>query len=434
MNDDFNATCMAILRREVVPALGCTEPVAVALASALAVRDLGVKPEWIDVLVSGNLYKNGLGVMVPGTGRAGLGIAAAAGALAGDPDLGLEVLRNVTPDVAREAGAMVDSGRISVRLADTPKVLYAEAKASAGGSWARTVLEDAHTHVTLRERDGQVLFREEGGAAAPEHVAEADWPLTLARIWDFADNPPPEALSFIMETATLNAAAAEEGLKGDYGLKVGKSLIPHANDILGDDAASYAVRLSAAGSDLRMAGAMMPVMSNSGSGNQGIACTIPVLAIARRIGADDASLARALLVSHLVSIHIKHYVGKLSALCGAITASTGAACGLVRLLGGDQAAMGRAIRNMAGDLAGMICDGAKSTCALKVATAAWAAIKAARLALNNQAPDSDNGIVDDDAEESIRHLAKLATEGMAQTDEVILGIMMEKKAKQKSDA
>ncbi|MCD8138630.1 MAG: L-serine ammonia-lyase, iron-sulfur-dependent, subunit alpha [Planctomycetaceae bacterium] len=301
------------------------------------------------------------------------------------------------------------------------------------GDVARTVLEDAHTHVTLRQKNGETLYKVDEIAVSPETAEESEWPLSLAKIWEFACNPPQEAVDFIRAAVDLNAAAGDEGLKGDYGLQVGKSLTPHANDILGDDAASYAVRLTAAGSDLRMAGAMMPVMSNSGSGNQGLACTLPVVAIARRIGADDDRLIKAVLVSHLVSIHIKHYVGKLSALCGAITASTGASCGLVHLLGGDVAAMGRAIRNMSGDLAGMICDGAKYTCALKVASTTDAAIKAARLALNNHAPGSDNGIVDDDAESSIHHLATLACEGMAHTDKVILDIMISKKAKHEAD-
>ena len=429
MTDEMNAAIMRILRQEVVPALGCTEPVAVALASAIAVRDLGLPPEKIEVLVSGNLYKNGLGVMVPGTGRAGLDIAAAAGALGGDAELELEVLRSVTPAVAAAAASLVDSGKVTVGLAETPKVLYAEAKVFSGNRWARAVIEDAHTRVTLRESDGGTLFENRVESTAPEDVDSGRWPLSLTVVWEFAAEPPKEAIELMLETVRMNAAAADEGLIGDYGLRVGKSLTPHPDDILGDDAASYAVRLAAAGSDLRMAGAMLPVMSNSGSGNQGLACTLPVLAICRRIGADEGRLGRALLVSHLVSIHIKHFVGKLSALCGAITASTGASCGLVHLLGGDVVAMGRAIRNMSGDLAGMICDGAKFTCALKVATTTSAAIKAARLALNNQAPDSDNGIVDDDAEASILHLAKLASEGMAQTDKVILDIMIAKKAK-----
>jgi L-cysteine desulfidase len=178
-----------------------------------------------------------------------------------------------------------------------------------------------------------------------------------------------------------------------------------------------------------MAGAMFPVMSNSGGGNQGLACTLPIVAIAKRVGAPEGEVARALILSHAVSIHIKHHIGRLSALCGAVTASTGASCGLVRLLGGDLAAMGRAIRNMAGDLAGMICDGAKATCALKIATSTGAAVKAARLALNNRAPGGDDGIVDADPEASILHLARLAEEGMRQTDKVILDIMMEKRAR-----
>ncbi len=434
MDSDFNRTVMDIMRRSIVPALGCTEPVAVALASATARRDLGAAPERIAIRVSDNLFKNGMGVMVPGTGRPGLDIAAAAGALGGDPDLGLEVLRPITPEIAENARRMVDGKRVSVELANCEKTLYAEAVVSAGGHTARTVIEDGHDRVTLREKDGEVLFRAASGESGlPEDVDDARWPLSLAAIWEYASNPPDEARAFMEQVMRLNEAAGDEGLKGDYGMRVGKSLIPQPGDILGDDAASYAVRLTAAGSDLRMAGAMVPVMSNSGSGNQGLACTLPIIAIARRIGldgeADRDRLAKALLISHLVAIHIKHFVGKLSALCGALTASAGASCGLVFLLGGDVQAAGRAIRNMSGDLAGMICDGAKYTCALKVATTTDAAVKAARLALKNQAPDHDEGIVDDDAESSILHLARLAQEGMAQTDKVILDIMISKKAK-----
>ncbi|MCD7897332.1 MAG: L-serine ammonia-lyase, iron-sulfur-dependent, subunit alpha [Planctomycetaceae bacterium] len=432
MSECSNQYIFSLLCREVVPALGCTEPVAVALAAAIATRDLGRVPERIDAQVSGNLFKNGMGVMVPGTGRAGLDIAAAAGALAGNPDLGLEVLRDVTPELAARAAELVDSGAVAVELSPTEKTLYAEVTVRSGRDAARTVLEDAHTNVTRREKNGAVLFESHTANVSPECTGDDEWPLSIAAIWDYAANAPAEALEFMKQTAQLNAAAGDEGLHGEYGLQVGKSLIPHANDILGDDAASYAVRLTAAGSDVRMAGAMMPVMSNSGSGNQGLACTLLVVAIGRLIGADADHVARALLVSHLVSIHIKHFVGKLSALCGAITASTGASCGLVHLLGGDVAAAGRAIRNMSGDLAGMICDGAKYTCALKVASTTDAAIKAARLALANHAPGADNGIVDDDAESSIRHLATLAMDGMAHTDKVILDIMIDKKHKHDS--
>ena len=427
MTRDSKACILEILRREVVPALGCTEPVAVALATAISTRELGAVPEKIEVLVSANLYKNGMGVMVPGTGAAGLDIAAAAGALGGKPDLGLEVLRDITPDIAAAARQMLKEGRVSARLADTDKTLYAESTVSAGGETARTVIADGHANVVLRERNGKVVFSSGEASRSPEDVPHEEWPLSLSVIWDFAANPPAEAVDLLRETVRLNAAAGDEGLVGDYGLQVGKCLNPSEGDILGDDAAAYAVRLTAAGSDVRMDGAMMPVMSNSGSGNQGIACTLPVLAIARRIGSNEEKMIRALLVSHLTSIHIKHYVGKLSALCGAMTASTGAACGLVCLLGGDVAAMGRAIRNMTGDLAGMICDGAKFTCSLKIASTTNAAIQAARLALKNQAPGSDNGICDDDAESAILHLAKLATEGMKLTDKVILDIMVQKK-------
>lgn len=433
MTRDHTSLILDILRREVVPALGCTEPVAVALATAISTRELGTIPEKIEVLVSANLYKNGMGVMVPGTGASGLDIAAAAGALGGKPELELEVLRDITPDIAAAARQMLQEGRVSVRLADTDKILYAESTVSSGQESARTVIADGHANVVRKEKNGKTIFAAgDNTAKSPENTPHEEWPLSLSTIWDFAANPPPGAVDLIRETIRLNAAAGDEGLLGDYGLQVGKSLAPSEDDLLGDAAAAYAVRLTAAGSDVRMDGAMMPVMSNSGSGNQGIACTLPVLAIARRIKADDDRLIQAMLVSHLTSIHIKHFVGKLSALCGAMTASTGAACGLVCLLGGDVSAMGRAIRNMTGDLAGMICDGAKFTCSLKIASTTNAAIQAARLALKNHAPGSDNGICDDDAESAILHLAKLATEGMKQTDKVILDIMIDKKERMTS--
>ncbi|MDR1534232.1 MAG: L-serine ammonia-lyase, iron-sulfur-dependent, subunit alpha [Planctomycetota bacterium] len=416
-----------ILRREMAPALGCTEPAAVALAAARAARDLGRPPDRIAVRVSGNLYKNGMGVVVPGIGRAGLDAAAAAGALGGDPDLGLEALRNLAPGLAARAEAMLREGRVTVAIARVEKTLYAEVAVFAGDDGAVTVIEDGHSRITRRERNGRALFRMEPSPSG--EGGEGAWPLTLAGIWEFAADPPGEAIAFIREAARLNAAAGAEGLAGDYGLRVGKSLAPGTDGILGDDAASYAVRLTAAGADVRMAGAMFPVMSNSGSGNQGLACTLPILAIARRIGAGEGEAERALILSHAVSIHVKRQVGRLSALCGAFTASIGASCGLVRLLGGDLDAMGRAVRNMAGDLAGMICDGAKAACALKIATSTGAAVKAARLALNNRAAGGDDGIVDADPEASIRHLARLAGEGMRQTDKVILDIMLEKRAR-----
>ncbi|MDR2390217.1 MAG: serine dehydratase subunit alpha family protein, partial [Planctomycetota bacterium] len=247
------------------PALGCTEPAAVALAAARATGDLGRAPDRIAARVSGNLYKNGMGVMVPGTGRAGLDIAAAAGALGGDPDLGLEVLRNLTPDLAERAGIMVREGRVAVALADVEKTLYAEVAVFAGDDGATTVIEDGHSRITRRERNGRMLFQLDYSSSAEDR--KEDWPMTLGGIWEFAADPPDEAIAFIREAARLNAAAGAEGLAGDYGLRVGKSLTPGINDILGDDAASYAIRLTAAGADVRMAGAMFPVMSNSGGGN-----------------------------------------------------------------------------------------------------------------------------------------------------------------------
>lgn len=309
---------LALLHQEVVPALGCTEPIAVALTAARAAEALGRKPERLDVAVSANLLKNGMGVMVPGTGEMGLAIAAAAGALGGKSALGLECLASLDPAQAEAARAMVAADAVELHLPDNDLLLYCLVTAHADG-----------------------------------HSA---------------------------------AAAA----------------------------------------DARMAGVMMPVMSNSGSGNQGITCTMPVVACAIRQESSNEDLARALMMSHLTSIHIKHHLGRLSAHCGAMVAATAAGCGIALLLDGDLAVMERTIRNMVGNVAGMICDGAKSSCALKVATAVGAGIQAVMLALDGSVVPGNEGITDDDIEVCIANLGRLGSTGMKEADKVILDIMLKK--------
>lgn len=418
---------LALLRKEVVPALGCTEPIAVALAAARAAEALGQVPERLYVEVSPNLLKNGMGVVVPGTGECGLGVAAAAGALAGRSALGLECLRDLDPQRARQACAMAAGDAVELALPDNDILLYCAVTAYAGESSARAELRDSHDNITRVWKDGALIFGRDTDDAA-HGQGDAPWPLSLARVYDFAVHAPLEELSFILEAARMNRSVAEEGLRREYGLGVGRSMDDRIHrNILSDDMATFAIKLTAAAADARMAGVQMAVMSNSGSGNQGITCTMPVVACAVRLGKSDEELVRALIASHLTSIHIKHHLGRLSAHCGAMVAGTAAACGIVLLLGGGLPEMERTIRNMVGDMAGMICDGAKSSCALKVASAVTAGLQAVMLAMDGKSVPGREGIVDDDIEACIANLGRLGSTGMREADKVILDIMLKKK-------
>lgn len=417
-----------LLHSEVVPALGCTEPIAVALTAALAAETLAEKPERLDVAVSANLLKNGMGVMVPGTGQMGLRIAAAAGAVGGQSALGLECLSRLTPAQAAEANAMTDFGKVNLGLADNDRLLYCKVTVYGAGHTGAAELEDSHANLTHAWRDGRLVFEKGQDEHGSRDSQAAEWPLSLDAIYDFAMRTPLEDISFILEAARMNRAVAEEGLKSRYGLGVGKSMDAQVRQhILADDMPTFAVKLTAAAADARMAGVMMPVMSNSGSGNQGITCTMPVVACAIRMEKNDEELARALIMSHLTSIHIKHHLGRLSAHCGAMVAGTAAACGIAMLLGGGAREMEMTVRNMIGNVAGMICDGAKSSCALKVASAVGAGIQAAMLALQGSSVPGNEGIVSDDIETCIANLGTLGTKGMHETDKVILDIMLHKK-------
>ncbi len=413
-----------LINREVVPALGCTEPVTVALAAARAAEALGKTPEGMIAKVSSNLLKNGMGVAVPGTGMVGLPIAAAVGGLCGKSGLGLEVLRDLTEEAVAQGKIMIDDGRVSVALADTGELLYAEVIVSAGDDSARCIIAQEHNAIVCVERNGEEVF----SAPWPHDVKmEEAWNLTIESIHDFATNAPFDTISFILEAARLNDSVAQEGLAGEYGLKVGRSIYEDIQSgFRSDDMALFATRLTAAASDARMDGIMKPVMSNSGSGNQGITATMPVVAYARWLKKDDEALARALIMSHLTAIHLKHYLGRLSALCGAILAATGAGCGIVMLLGGGMEEIGYAIKNMIGSITGMICDGAKSSCALKVAAAVEAAINSAYLAMRKNCVPGREGILDCNLETAIKNLGDLGSSGMAGTDKVILDIMISK--------
>lgn len=418
---------LELLHREVVPALGCTEPIAVALASARAAEALGAEVEELDVAVSANLLKNGMGVMVPGTGEMGLQIAAAAGALGGRSELALECLSGLTEDQVAKARKIIADGKVNLHLPDNELLLYCLVTAKGSGHSGAAELKDSHANITRVWKDGALVF-EKKETAGSDKESDDEWPLSLAKIHQFATTTPLENINFILDAARMNRKVAEEGLRSEYGLGVGKSMDAQVrNRILADDMSTFAVKMTAAAADARMAGVMMPVMSNSGSGNQGITCTMPVVACGLRMEKTDEEVARALIMSHLTAIHIKHHLGRLSAHCGAMVAGTAAGCGIALLLGGGEKEMEMTVRNMVGNVAGMICDGAKSSCALKVASAVGAGIQAAMLALQGSAVPGNEGIVSDDIEACIENLGRLGSSGMRETDKVILDIMLHKK-------
>ena len=414
------------LKHELKPALGCTEPISLALAAAIAARHLGGVPDRIEAKVSPNLMKNGMGVTVPGTGMVGLPIAAAVGALGGDPDAGLEVLRRITPQIVEAGKAMLDEKRVSVGIAEVPNVLYSEACLFKGADSVRVCIADAHTRVVRIEKNGELLFLEAGDTTEVAPVYRLD-EATAERVFDFAVSAPLESMAFVGEAARLNAALAEAGMSGDFGLHIAATMARNiAQGLLSDDLQTRVVMRTAAASDARMGGAVLPAMSNSGSGNQGITATLPVLVVAKHVGASEEVLIRALTLSHLMAVYIHHRLPKLSALCAVTTAAMGAAAGMAWLLGGSYRTVSMAICSMIGDLAGMICDGASNSCAMKVSTSASSAYKAVLMALDNSRVTGKEGIVADDVDDSIANLCALASEGMAQTDRQIIEIILNK--------
>lgn len=433
------AEIIELIRKEVKPALGCTEPIAVALAVAKAMEiieeNCTPEPDWrmgdgynLRIEVSGNILKNGMGVGIPGTGMVGLHIAAALGAVCGRSEYGLEVLGNLNDTFIARAKELVEQKAVNIGLAETDHKLYVKAYAEyRDGHCAAVVIQDNHDSIVETSLDGKVLSssgtRQDNGS--PEQKSTLDYKLTVREIVDFADKVAFEDIGFILESRTLNLALAKEGLNGKYGLKVGYAISLDENrEVFGGDFLCYAMSLTAAASDARMAGCTLAAMSNSGSGNQGITVTMPVIAYSLRYGTDDQRLARALVLSHLIAIHIKGYLGKLSALCGCVIASTGSACGLVYLRGGDYEQICAAIKNMIGNITGMVCDGAKVGCAMKVASGVSSALQSAVLAREGICISEHDGIIEKDIEKTIRNLGRIGSVGMQNTDNMILDIMV----------
>ena len=426
LDKEIREQIVALIHQEVVPAVGCTEPMAVALCVARATEDLGGRPEKIRVWLSANMLKNAMGVGIPGTGMIGLPIAVAMGAIVGKSEYQLEVIKDLTPETLEEGKRYIGEDHIDIKLKhDITEKLYIEVVCERGDDTATAIIAGGHTNFVYEERNGQVLLDKRmcmGEEGETHGVA-----LNLKTVWDFATTSPVDEIAFILESKRYNMGAAQASLKGNYGHCLGKTMDrPLSKGIFGDSIFSRIISKTASACDARMGGAMIPVMSNSGSGNQGICATNPVVVYAEENENTEEELVRALTLSHLTAIYIKQSLGKLSALCGCVVASIGSSCGITYLMGGEYNDICFAVRNMIANLTGMICDGAKPSCALKISSGVSTALLSAVLAREGKHVTEAEGIIDKDVDRSIHNLTSIGKEAMCATDDMVLNIMTHK--------
>ena len=418
---------LSLLNEELIIALGCTEPSAIAIAAATARKYVwGSNILHVKVKASRNVIKNALSVGIPGTDSCGINLAAALGIFAYDSDKNLQILANIKQSNIQNAIKMVKQNLISVKLADTHKKLYIEVVVETDISYSKVIIEDNHDNVVLIEVDGTIIKNNQSRDTLNSTPAADEFDfLNLDSILEFVQTVDIEKLDLIRQCIEINTKICVEGLKNPYGLNVGRSIKNKMETgFLADDIVNYATALTAAGSDARMAGSCLPVMSNSGSGNQGISTTIPVVVFGE--GSDEEKIVRAVTLSNLITIYIKLKLGRLSALCGASISATGACCGITYLMGGDESKIKSAIQNMMGNVTGMICDGAKAGCALKVATCTNAAVQSAIVTLEGNMIGSSDGIIEEDAVDTIDNFCTIGNMGMNEADRLILDIMLKK--------
>ena len=418
---------IALIKREVVPAIGCTEPIAVALCVAKATETLGCHPENIKVFLSANILKNAMGVGIPGTDMIGLPIAVALGALIGKSEYQLEVLKDSNPEAVEAGKKMIESQCIDIALKENiEEKLYIEAVCTHGNDSATAIISGGHTNFVYISRNQDVLLDNRTPASAEAQAAHVE--LTLRKVFDFATTAPLEEIEFILEARLLNKNAAERSFQGKYGHELGRMLRNSQTErnIMGNNTFTHILSYTSAACDARMAGAMIPVMSNSGSGNQGIAATLPVVVYAEDNHNSEEELTRALILSHLTAIYIKQSLGRLSALCGCVVAATGSSCGITYLMGGGYQQVMYAVQNMIATLTGMICDGAKPSCALKLTSGVSTAVMSAIMAMEQKCVTAVEGIIEENVNQSIRNLTKIGSEGMNETDKLVLDIMTHK--------
>ena len=423
MTQEKREAIIRLIKRQVVPAVGCTEPAAVALAVAKATELLDCTPEQINISLSANMLKNAMGVGIPGTGMIGLPIAVALGALIGKSEYGLEVLRDVDRAAVARGKEYIGENRIHITLEEhDPDKLFISVTCEAGDHETEVIIKGTHTHFVYLRRDKEVILDEQHTTTEKETADEV--PLTLHEVYEFANETDLEDLRFILEAKRLNEAAARIGLRDNYGHELGKTMCsPLGKGIMGDSIFSKVLSVTSCACDARMAGAKIPVMSNSGSGNQGICATMPVVVFAEENHNTEEELIRALILSNLTAIYMKQSLGPLSALCGCVVASTGSSCGITYLMGGTYEQVSFSVKNMIANLTGMICDGAKPSCALKLTTGVGTAVMSAMLAIQHRYVSSVEGIIDDDVDQSIRNLTSIGSKGMDETDRFVLDIM-----------
>lgn len=419
-----------LMQKEILPAVGCTEPAAVALAVAKATETLGCKPKRIEVGLSGNIMKNAMGVGIPGTGMVGLPIAVALGALIGKSSYGLEVLKDVNDNSVKEGKQFIEEGRIKIYLSEnTPSNLYITAKVFGyNEECSEAIICGEHTRfirITKNEEDLYTL--DDSGQTDNEIKNNTEIELSLSKVWEYSITSPLNELKFILEAKRLNKKAAEYALSGEgKGHKVGMT-IKNSRENLGSTIIGRMLSMTSAACDARMAGEPIAVMSNSGSGNQGIAITMPVVSYAEEINASEEQTVRALTLAHLTSIYIKQSLGRLSALCGCVVASTGASFALVYLMGGSYMQGTYAVKNMIATLTGMICDGAKPACSLKIASGVGTAYIAAMMAMQDECVTSNEGIIENSVDDTIRNFCTIGRDAMIETDRTVLKIMSDSK-------
>ena len=433
MTPSERTSIIELIKREVIPAIGCTEPIAVALCVAKATEILGCKPHRIEAHLSANILKNAMGVGIPGTGMIGLPIAIALGALIGKSEYGLEVLKECTPDAVEAGKRMIADEAISIKLKEgITEKLYIEITASgattaaSGATTATAIIAGGHTNFIYLSHNGEVLLDAPLKSTAEQNGNKTA--LTLKKVYDFATTAPLEEIEFILEAQRLNKAAAETSFKGRYGHQLGRTLKESTREmsILGNNTFSKILSYTTAACDARMAGVMVPVMSNSGSGNQGITATLPITIYAEENNKSREELIRALTLSHLTVIYIKQSLGRLSALCGCVVAATGSSCGITYLMGGGYNQISFAVQNMIATLTGMVCDGAKPSCSLKIASGVSTSLLSAILAMEEKCVSSVEGIIDNDVDKSILNLTRIGSESMNETDHTVLDIMTHK--------
>lgn len=426
MNDNLEQSILSVVQQEVVPALGCTEPISLALASAVARHYLGALPDRIEAKVSPNLMKNGMGVTVPGTGTLGLSMATAIGAIGGDHEAGLEVLKKITDEQVALAKQMLSEQKVEVAIFETEHILYSEATLFHQNDVVRVRIAAHHTNVIYIEKNGDVLFSKPC-LVESDNIGELFAHLSAKQIFDFSMSVALEKIRFILAAAELNSALSQEGLRTDYGLHIGRTLQKQiAKGLISDDLLNRIVIETTAASDARMGGANLPAMSNSGSGNQGIAATMPVVVVARHLNASEEQQIRALFLSHLMAIYIHSKLPKLSALCAATTAAMGSCAGVAWLLTGQFETVSMAISSMIGDISGIICDGAANSCAMKVSTSVTSSYKAVLMALDGSQVTGNEGIVEHEIDRSINNLCNIASRSMQYTDRQVIEIMVNK--------